>query len=113
MCLEKPGDVFFIERRLKEINPRYELYFNKLTKKHEVYILQGDRLVLQFVCPYDSLDARLIRYARQTSVKNLDKIIKQIETDNENLLKKEEEQKRVLAKEKAKELAQKIKRNLY
>ena len=90
--LEKVGDMFGIERRLKEIDPSYEVYYNKKLKRYEVYGGKTTLKTLEIVSPFESLDARLITYARKTRVENIEKVIEKIDEDNEKLMIKQEKE---------------------
>lgn len=90
--LEKVGDQFGVSRRLKEIDPTYEVYYNKKMKRYEVYGGKTSKKVLQIVSPFETLDARLVAYARKTRVENLNKIITEMDKQNELLLEKQEKE---------------------
>ena len=97
--LTEIGDVFGIERRLQEIDNGYKIYFNKKEGRYEVHNLnqkQGDTLCV--VCPYESVDCRLINLVRRTRVERAHEIFESIEKDNEALAKKQEAEEKELAK---------------
>ena len=80
--LEKiQSDLFEIATRLKEIDDRYELFRNKKLGRFEIYA-QG---VLQIAVPFDRLDARTLKLARETRLENMQKLIKSIEKENARL----------------------------
>lgn len=90
--LKRFDDVFGIEKRLREIDPRYRLFFNIKSKKYEVYTDCGDGgLSLAFVSPYDNIDSRIIKYARSTRVSRAEEIFAEIEENNQKIMKNAEE----------------------
>lgn len=80
--------VFEIERRLREIDDNYRLYFNKKDKRFEVHNLKNVGDTLSVVCPFDTIDARLIRLVRQTRAERSNLLFKEIEEHNEKILEK-------------------------
>lgn len=81
-CLERIySDLFDIATRLKEIDDRYELFRNRKLGRFEIYA-QG---VLQIAVPFDRLDARTLRLARETRLENMQKLIDSIEKENARL----------------------------
>ena len=88
------SDVYDICNRIKKFDATYRLVFNTLSNAYEVYstalsqsveIISG--VILSYVCtlPYNQLDERAIRYLYDTSVDNLEDIIKQIDKHNQVL----------------------------
>ncbi len=77
------SDLFDISSRIKNINPSYELYFDKSDNKFKVTA----NSVVQAVLPYDRLDKRAVDYLYKTGVNNLDNLVEEIEKENERLLK--------------------------
>ena len=106
--LEKVGDMFRVEERLKEIDPTYEVFYNKKDKRFEVYSKKAGLVSLAFISPFDSLDARLISYARKTRAERADKIIKEIEEENEKIEKANEKLASDFKKEKVKAAISKL-----
>ena len=80
--------VFEIERRLREIDDNYRLYFNKKDKRFEVHNLKNVGDTLSIVCPFDTIDARLIRLVRQTRAERSNSLFQEIEEHNEKILAK-------------------------
>ncbi|MCI8326127.1 MAG: hypothetical protein HFH71_06255 [Clostridia bacterium] len=76
------SDTFDIASRLKEIDPRYVLYYNLARHRYEVHTLQGLGSYLQCVLPYRTLDCRTLRYVRRTRVERADSLLAEIERDN-------------------------------
>ncbi|MEG2540512.1 MAG: hypothetical protein RSB59_01880 [Clostridia bacterium] len=77
-------DLFDIAHRLKEIDGRYQLYFNRKLKRFEIYVGEA----LQIAVPFTTLDARTLEHTRKTRVENLRRLMEEIEEENR---KKEEE----------------------
>ena len=74
------NDLFDIASRLQSVNDSYRLYYN--TQKHRYEVHNVNTNALEFVVPYDELDARTVEYARYTSVSNADCIFSDIEKNN-------------------------------
>ncbi len=71
-------DLFDIASRLKEVDERYELFFNKSLNRYEIFA-NG---VLQIAVPFDRLDARTVEFARKTRLENLQKLVESIDREN-------------------------------
>ena len=82
------NDTFFIDRRLKEIDKSYEIYYNLKQKCYEVHSYEQPVNSYCFRVPYESLDSRTIDYALKTLSQNRDNLIKEIERSNELLYEK-------------------------
>jgi len=89
--LVKVKDMFMIYQRLKDIDPSYTLCFNKENFKYEVYCFKNGKLEYAFTSPYDSVDNRLLLYAKRTRIERIDEILEEIEENNDKLCKDEEE----------------------
>ena len=74
-------DLFGIAKRLKSIDIRYELFFNRKKNRYEIYANGA----MQMALPFERLDARTLTYARKTRLENLEKIIAEIEEENARL----------------------------
>ena len=82
MELEKINhDLFDISKRLKSIDRRYALFFNRKKNRYEIYANGA----MQMALPFERLDARALNYARKTRLENLEKIIAEIEEENARL----------------------------
>lgn len=90
-------DLFGIAKRLKSIDRRYELFFNRKKNRYEIYANGA----MQMALPFERLDARTLTYARKTRLENLEKIIAEIEEENARLeiQKNRETRDRILAAE--------------
>lgn len=83
--LEITEDVYLIGKRLKEIDRSYIILYNLDKKSYEVHSQGRGKGSYCFTVPYDILDARTITYTRKTSVERRDKIIEEIEINNQKL----------------------------
>lgn len=77
------SDVFDICKRIKELDQSYYVVYNFQSNKFEVHSDSQRGNSLCFVVPFDKLDARTVEYARKTSVARKDKIIEEIDRENE------------------------------
>ena len=81
-------DLFSIADRLKEIDGRYEVYRNTLAHRFEVYVEKA----LQFVVPFQKLDARTLEFARKTRIERAEKILKEMDEINARIEKQKEKE---------------------
>lgn len=81
--LKIEGDVFFIDKRLKEIDKSYFILFNLQKGVYEIHSNDQPKSSYCFTCPYPVLDERTIDFALKTRAQNRDKIIEEIERDNQ------------------------------
>ena len=79
------SDVYFICQRLKKIDKSYEVYFNCEENSYEVHSKSQIKNSYCFKVPYDQLDSRTLDYAVKTRIENRDKLLEEIELQN-NLL---------------------------
>ncbi len=82
--IEIKDDVYFIAERLKDIDKSYQIFFNLIRKCYEVHSCEQKDSYC-FAVPYEFLDERTIAYALKTRHENRDKIIKEIEKNNEEV----------------------------
>ena len=81
-CLEHiHNDLFDIADRLKEVDERYELYFNRKLGRFEIHANGA----LQIAVPFNRLDERTVVLARKTRLENLEKIVESIDRENARL----------------------------
>ena len=94
MKIEILNDVLFICQRLKEIDEDYRDFFNCKTQKFEVHNIGqiGDSYCL--TVPFQYLDARTIELVNKTKIENREKLIAEIDRENEKL--EERNNKRIL-----------------
>ena len=78
--IEITNDLYDIAWRLRSVNECYRLYYN--TQKGRYEVKNSVTHALEFVVPYDELDARTVEYARYTSVANAEQVFSDIEKNN-------------------------------
>lgn len=82
------NDLFNIANRLKEIDKNYFLVRNKIKKRFELwYNMAFPKRELIFKTK--QIDSRMIDYVNETRIQNIDKIIKEMDKENEKLKEKE------------------------
>ncbi len=90
------GDPFYIAERIKEIDENYFLVFNKKRGVFELHNSSQRSSTFALTIPYDTLDERAIFLARKTRRENIDKLIEEMDKENElrtkNLVKRAAEQ---------------------
>ena len=104
--------VFEIERRLREIDDNYRLYFNKKDKRFEVHNLKNIGDTLSVVCPFDTIDTRLIRLVRQTRAERSETLFREIEEQNEKIIAKNKQIEQEIVKSNAKARLEELKNKL-
>jgi len=95
-----------VPAKLKELDEGYFVLFNARTKKFEVHNSKQRQSTYSFEVPFDELDYRTVRYARETAVHRGDEIVAKIE---ESEKRKEDESDKKYAdmfEEKATDLAE-------
>ncbi len=93
---EITDDLFDISARIKSIDENYKIYYDRGTCRYELHN-SAKSPSFQAVLPYKNLDKRALDFAVQSSVKNKEKILAQIDANNARV----EEQKRQEIIEKA------------
>ena len=73
------NDLFDIASRVKEIDPRYEIYFETESQKFTLWA-EGKR---QLTLPFENLDERALVYTRKTRIENMEEVIEEIDSSNE------------------------------
>ena len=88
MCLKLiTDDLYDIAARLKSVKESYVLYYNTERQRYEVH--DSARGSLEFVVPFDELDARTVDYARYSRVENAQLIFAEMEKHNQMLEKEQ------------------------
>ncbi len=82
---EIENDLLDIVRKIKEINPCYRVFRNIVKHRFEIYFKRGVNLTLELVCPYDTLDYRIINLINKTKIENADEIFDEIDKFNDKL----------------------------
>ena len=84
MCLKLiTDDLYDIAARLKSVKDSYTLYYNTERERYEVH--DSVKRSLEFVVPFDELDARTVEYARYSRVENAKSILAEVEAHNERV----------------------------
>ena len=79
-------DLYDIAHRVREIDSRYELYFNRMLNRFEVHANGA----LQIAVPYGRLDVRTINLVRRTRMENASALIREMDMHNDRLEKAKE-----------------------
>ena len=74
-------DLFGIAARLKSVDDGYEIYWNGETRRYELHHT-ACRPTRQLDLPYRQLDARTLRFVRETRAENAAALAAQIDRDN-------------------------------
>lgn len=85
------SDTFFISERLKEIDESYFLVFNFQKQKFEVHSSAFENTYCLTV-PYSVLDERVIDLVKKTRATNIDKLIEEMDFENEKLEKQRQKE---------------------
>lgn len=82
MKIKIESDVFDICERIKKIDENYFVLFNLNSNKFEIH---NSKLKNSYclTIPYGQLDSRTIELLHSTDIRNYDKIIKNLDTENE------------------------------
>ena len=103
MKIKIESDVFNIIKRIKEIDENYFIVYNTCSKKFELH--NSDNINTYCITiPYKNLDARTIELIHRTSVKNFDKIINDIDKNNEKIEHKQVEKLKEISEYKIREI---------
>ncbi len=78
---EIKSDLFNISNRIKAIDKKYFVVFNRKKQKFEVHY-RRNKNTYELTVPYDALDARAVEFVRKTRVQNKQKIFDEIEKSN-------------------------------
>lgn len=89
--VEIKDDVLDIVARIKAIDNKYKVYRNRKKHRFEVYKTYGLNEKLEVVWT-DKMDERMLRKVYMTRKENVEKLLKQMEKDNEKLEKDESKQ---------------------
>ena len=83
--IEIKNDLYGISKAIKSIDKKYRLYFNTKKERYEVHYLNGLNQKLEVVLPYKNLDRRSVIHMEKTQIKNLEKIVKEIDEKNQEI----------------------------
>lgn len=81
------NDLFNISKRIKAIDKKYFVVFNKTKHKFEVHYSRSKN-TYELTIPYKTLDARAVDFVLKTRVQNQQRIIDEIEKSNQELERK-------------------------
>ena len=101
ILIEIKDDLFDISKRIKAIDKKYFVVFNKTKKRFEVHY-KRNKNTHELTIPYKTLDARAVEFVRKTMVQNKQKIFDEIDKSNEELERK-----------KTKNIIENVNRRLY
>ena len=79
------SDVFGITSRLRRLDKKYCINWNKRKRRYEVGRVIKGRFVTDLVVPYRNLDVRTVLLVNKSSVKNFNSIIRDCERHNTKL----------------------------
>lgn len=102
MLIKIYEDVFDITTRLKEIDNDYFVVFNTEKNKYEVHN-KSQKNTYCLSVPFSGLDSRTIDLTLKTRRENIDKLLKEIEQNNEKIEKEANRKTKDLCEFKAKE----------
>ena len=77
------SDPFYISDRIKEIDKNYYFVFNTKENRIELHRANQKGSTFSLVIPYECLDERAIFLAKKTRIENLNKLIEEIDKENE------------------------------
>ena len=77
------NDPFYISDRIKEVDKNYFFSFNIKENRIELHRANQTGSTLSLIMPYQCLDERAIFLARKTRIENLDKLVSEIDKENE------------------------------
>ena len=89
MNIKIENDVYFISQRLREIDKNYFLMYNTKTKKFEVHNENQTGSTFCLTLPFASLDARSLQRVLRTRIENCEKILADMEKENQILEKRQ------------------------
>lgn len=86
-------DLYFVARRLKEIDGTYFVFYNYKKRKYEVHSSGQRGNTLALTVPYGVLDARTVELVRKTRSGRIKQLLAETETENAliNLKRRREE----------------------
>ena len=102
-------DLFGIANRLKEIDDKYFVVYNTKVNRYEVHNGRNVGDTLSVVCPYDELDARMLRLVKRTRVERATSLLAEMEANNKKLEDASKEKVMENAADRAKEILKKAK----
>lgn len=83
MLININTDNFFVAQRLKEIDPKYFVVFNTKSQNFEVHNQGQLDNTFCLSLPFAELDSRTLDLVRKTQTKNFEKLMEEIEKENQ------------------------------
>lgn len=87
--IEIKNDMFDIVKRLKSIDNSYFVMYDKKFSRYELHSNDQVGSTYTLTIPYQNLDKRTIDYVLKTRRENYEKLIKEMELNNQKLEQKE------------------------
>jgi hypothetical protein len=81
MLIKITDDLYDIAFRIKEIDDRYQIFYDTKKCAYKLYLLNNYQLTF----PYKNLDVRSLDYAYETRMENIEKILEKIDKHNEKV----------------------------
>lgn len=91
MKIEIKNDLFDIANRLKQIDKDYFVLFNTSKKVFELHAKGQPYSSYCLTFPYTELDERAVSLALKTRAENKDKLIKEMEEENQKHIKAQQQ----------------------
>lgn len=88
MKIQLLTDNYFITERLKEIDDSYFVLYNTKIKRYELHSSTQLFTTYCLTFPFDALDERALDHARKSRCENREKLIKEMEMENDKLMRK-------------------------
>ena len=85
--IEITNDVLFVTDRLKEIDFNYFIVYNLKRKVYEVHH-KGQKDTYVLTVPFSELDERTVDFVNKTRVENRDRLLRELEIENQKLEKR-------------------------
>ena len=82
-------DLYDIAKRLREIDEDYFVFYSYKKKRYEVHNRSQRGNTLAFTVPYNELDTRTLSFARRTRRERAEKLMREMERENEILRRNE------------------------
>ena len=86
MKIKLNSDVYNISKRVKEIDKDYYVVYDTSLNKFEIHNSMQIGSSYCLTLPYSSLDERTLNYIHKTKSTNIERILEQIDNDNELFL---------------------------
>ena len=80
------NDLYNISNRIKLIDKDYFIVYNFQNNKFEIHNYKNAKNTYSLTIPYSVLDNRTIDYVQKTHISNIDKILNEMENNNQKLL---------------------------